>query len=726
MRCILLLIILAILSASSSSWPDTVPVLHLEFDETQWEYACEDFWNDIYVPAQLTYEDYTFQCQFRIRGATSRQYPKKSIKIEPVEGFYLFGQDELNLNAEYLDWTRMRECLSFLYYSRTGQIVPEVHLVEVVFNGESQGVYLSVEDVDSDFLLNTPLPDVAVIYKCADRYTTLDRVHDLEPYLKKTHEYQPWDDFLLLLYWLKLCPEDMFHQQLQERFHYDDLVSCVATNVLIGHGSTYYHNYHLVLDETGGTGGWRYITWDMDRTWWKYGADSPYSKNSSNDGNRRNTLIWRMWCNSAIREDLFNEIHRQYPLFLEFSQGNTIDSLAVLIAPLVEIDPFRDYTMDQFWAQTGDLNNWPEARYAGVLEQINHQPLPFSVRIIDTEFSNGDIMVSWQNAGTFCTWRLEISHDSVFNNPADVVYGVFPSDTFHTVPGEFTGSNLWMQVYATGNGVEHRSDNGPIVPAGEACYATSGELVINEINYMSAPQFNPGDWFEIVNTDDETVSLAGWSVRDDNRTNLTTLGELTVGPGECLVFSSDSFSFISAFEIFSPPSQWLTFNLSDNGDRLTLFDLTGNAVDSVAYLPEDPWPWQAAGHGSTLTLLDTSLPNQNPSSWAAGPFGGTPFLPEAWDADWPERGAVSFSVIGPVPVNENLSVKLHAITQITAELYIYDIFGRTVLSPAKIELETGESTVNIAVGDLPSGVYFLAVRNMGFLQTAKITVLSSR
>ena len=284
------LLLIFITLISSPGWPDTIPVLHLQFDQSQWEYACDYFWEDIYVPTQLTYDGFTFQSQFRIRGATSREYPKKSLKIEFGEGVYLFGRDELNLNAEYLDHTRLRESLSYLYYNRIGQIVPEVHLVEVVFNGDTQGGYISVEDVDGDFLVNTSLPDEAVIYKCADRYTTLDRVDELEPYSKKTHVFQPWDDFLLLLYWLKLCPEDLFQEQLQERFHYSDLLTCVAANVLLGHGSTYYHNYFLLLDESGGAGKWRFITWDMDRTWWKYGPEFPYNKNSSNNGNRRNTL----------------------------------------------------------------------------------------------------------------------------------------------------------------------------------------------------------------------------------------------------------------------------------------------------------------------------------------------------------------------------------------------------------------------------------------------------
>ncbi len=709
---------------STPVWPDTVPAFSLEFNQSQWEYACDHYWQDIYIPAQLSVDEYTYQCQFRIRGATSRELPKKSIKIELPQGAYLFGRNEFNMNAEYIDITRIRECLSYLYYSRTSQTVPEVHFTEVVFNGETQGAYLSVQDVDKEFLLNTDLPDEAVIYKCADRYTTLDRPYELAPYSKKTQESQPWDDFQLLIYWLRLCPEDLFREQLQQRFHYDDLISSVATNVLLGHGSTYYHNYIMLLDNTGSSEGWRYIPWDMDKTWGKYGPAVPYSKNGSTFGNRRNTLIWRMWCNETIREELLEEIYRQYPMYLEFSQNGTIDSLASLISPLVEADPFRNFTMDQFWGDVEYVRNWPESRYSNLVDQIENNPLPFSVS--PPESCSAGIRVSWRSAGDQLTWRLEVSPDSIFTSPADRVYEAFPADTFWVIPEQFTGPDLWLQVYAVKDGVEYRSANGPLVSQAETQYETTGNIVINEINFQSAPQFNPGDWFEVINTEQTPVSLAGWALRDNNSSNLTTLGELVINPGQCMVFSSDSFAFSSVFETLPAPTWWLTFNLSDQGDRLVLADPSGNTVDSVSYLPDAPWFWQAAGNGSTLMLTDTSLPNQNPSSWIPGPLGGTPFSPEIWDPAWPARGAVSFALNGPLPVNGNLSIKLTTIAPVTADVSLFDLCGRQVMEHTVVELETGVTDLTLATDKLPDGIYIVVLRNMGFLQTAKVTILGAR
>ena len=701
-------------------WPDTIPAFQLEFQWEQWEYACEYYWQDIYIPARFTCGEYSMDCMFRIRGATSREYPKKSIKIEFPQGTYFFGSDELNLNAEYLDKTRIRELLSYLFYRETGQIVPEVHLAEVVFNGETQGPYLSVQDVDEDFLLNTALPDEAVIYKCADRYTTLDRPDELEPYSKKTFDTQPWDDLVLLIYWLLLCPDEDFSADLPERFHYEDLVSCIATNVLLGHGSTYYHNYHLLLDRTGAEGRWRYITWDMDRTWGKYGAVFPYWRNSSNDGNRRNTLLWRMWCNPSIREDLIEEIENQYPLLLTFTASETIDSLAGIISPLVESDPYRDYDMDMFWYMVESISNWPEARYESLQTQFTQWPLPF--RIYPPETHGTDLLISWSNGGTGCSWRMAVSPDSLFTHEEDLIYQAFTADTFCVLPGQYAGEDYWLQLYCTRNGTEQRASNGPVKPSPRSNISSTGSLVISEINYMSSPAFNPGDWFEAVNTGEESVNLAGWSIRDGNPENLTTLGEIVVQPGECVVFASDSFLFSGAFSTLPPATRSLSFNLSDSGDEITLADPSGTTADTLRYIPEYPWP-NAYGNGSTLILQDLLSDNSSALSWIAGPFGGTPFTTDSWDPQWPENGAVGMKVMGPIPSSGNIVVLLTAIAPVTAEVEIRDLAGRKVTETVSVNLEAGIYSLALETDGLPSGIYIAVMRNMGFTETARITLI---
>ena len=44
-------------------------------------------------------------------------------------------------------------------------------------------------------------------------------------------------------------------------------------------------------------------------------------------------------------------------------------------------------------------------------------------------------------------------------------------------------------------------------------------LVINEINYKSSDDFDPGDWIEIYNPNESSINLSNWVLKDDNDSN---------------------------------------------------------------------------------------------------------------------------------------------------------------------------------------------------------------
>ena len=48
------------------------------------------------------------------------------------------------------------------------------------------------------------------------------------------------------------------------------------------------------------------------------------------------------------------------------------------------------------------------------------------------------------------------------------------------------------------------------------------------------------------------------------------------------------------------------------------------------------------------------------------------------------------------------------------------------MTPAVVELETGVTNLTLATDNLPDGIYIVVLRNMGFLQTAKVTILGAQ
>lgn len=714
-------LLLLILAGSAPSWPDTVPVLDLTFDPESWQFACEHWEEDIPVEAVLISEGVEYPCLFRIRGATSRSYPKKSIKVVLDGGATVFGQSELNLNAEYLDRTRIRECLSYLFYARTGQTVPEVHLTELRFNGESQGAYLSVQDVDGTFLATTPIPDDAVIYKCADRYATLDSVTDLSPYEKKTAEDEPWDDLLLLIHWLTLVPDDLFERGLPARFHSEDLATCIAVNVLLGHGSTYYHNYHLVLDRSGALGPWRIIPWDMDRTWGSYGADLPYTRNSSNEGLRRNPLVWRMWCSDSLRAVLTGEIRRLAPDLQVFASSGIIDSLAAITRPLVEIDPFRDFTMAEFDADLEDVAAWPGERMTEL--EIMFASWPEPIRILPPEWTEEGLLVRWQDAGPGVTYTLMVSSDTTFGDASGLIMQASTADTSVVIPAEFCPEGSWMDVFLSTGAGTFRSENGPLPPE-ETPEASFGfDMVIHEIHYLCGPEIPAGDWLELVNTGADTMNLAGWAIRDANDEHLMTFPETLVPPGSFVVIPSDRRAFLTMHPGVPVLSCTLSHGLSDGGDQIRLWDLSGILTDYVAYLPASPWPWEPAGHGPSLSLIDPSLPNSFGSSWAAGPVGGTPGFPnDSLSGEW-EPSPVQAWGPRPNPADQGFVMVLDCTLPGLVELGIYDLAGRVAAAPRTEQIAEGVTSLQFDSSALRTGLYFIVVRSGGASASFPLVVM---
>src|SRR5690606_36371580 len=83
----------------------------------------------------------------------------------------------------------------------------------------------------------------------------------------------------------------------------------------------------------------------------------------------------------------------------------------------------------------------------------------------------------------------------------------------------------------------------------------------------------------------------------------------------------------------SPDNQ----KLSNGGETVALVDTFGQAADSITYDDIAPWPTAPDGGGPSLSLLDPSLDNALPGSWAASCApGGTP-------------GALNFPPLPPVP-----------------------------------------------------------------------------
>ena len=201
-------------------------------------------------------------------------------------------------------------------------------------------------------------------------------------------------------------------------------------------------------------------------------------------------------------------------------------------------------------------------------------------------------------------------------------------------------------------------------------------LVINEVNYNSAFDPDPGDWVELYNASGVATDISGYTLADSDSTHAFVFPAGTIiNPTGFLVLCQDSASFTTAFPGVDNFIGEIDFGFSSEGDAVVVYDLSGGLMDSVYYLPDLPWPEEANGHGPTLELLSPELDNALPESWHAFPGHGTPGKMNHYISGIADQASpVLFSVF-PNPTSDKLNIHVDHPTLKITSVRIYDLQG---------------------------------------------------
>jgi hypothetical protein len=163
------------------------------------------------------------------------------------------------------------------------------------------------------------------------------------------------------------------------------------------------------------------------------------------------------------------------------------------------------------------------------------------------------------------------------------------------------------------------------------------DLVINEIHYhpsatlvvTSTENVNDFEFIELFHKGTTPLQLD--NVQFTRGLTYRFPPGTTIQPGAYLVLASHQERFQARYG-FAPAGQ-MGGNLANNGEALELSDALGTVIDFVDYLDTDPWPTTPDGSGPSLSLIDPTLDNALPSSWAASTVNnGTPGQPNGLDA----------------------------------------------------------------------------------------------
>jgi len=135
-----------------------------------------------------------------------------------------------------------------------------------------------------------------------------------------------------------------------------------------------------------------------------------------------------------------------------------------------------------------------------------------------------------------------------------------------------------------------------------------GILTLNE--FLAEPGSEQTEFIELLNLSDQTINLYHWKLADSYRT-VRINKPFIITPHDFVILARDS-SFFDHFLVGNAtviiPEKWP--GLNNDADQIRVYDLTGAAIDTLAYTEK----WSLSS-GVSLEKFMPELPSDNPSSW---------------------------------------------------------------------------------------------------------------
>jgi hypothetical protein len=252
------------------------------------------------------------------------------------------------------------------------------------------------------------------------------------------------------------------------------------------------------------------------------------------------------------------------------------------------------------------------------------------------------------------------------------------------------------------------------------------DIVINELNYNSAPDFDPEDWVELYNNSESSVDVSNWVFKDDNDANQFVIPSGTImNAGTYLVLAKDLAAFQTLFAGVSPVIGDIPFGLSKSGELVRLFDSAGTLIDQLEYDDKDPWPEEPDGDGNSLELINPSFDNTLHTSWAASVTATAPHGTPGEQNSTYSLGTDDLTLsnidftISPNPMKDSAIIKIKTDFDLKETyFYIYTILGERIKS---IIVES--ENLEIHKDNLSSGIYICKiVKGNHFIGSRKLIV----
>lgn len=679
---------------------------------------------------------------FRLRGNTSRQAAKKSVKFSfntYVPGRKYEGLEKLNVNGEHNDPSIMRSKLCWDMLRAIEIPAPRCNHVDVYLNEDYVGVFANVEHIDEEFVKSRFGNNGGNLYKClfpatlefmgTDPNLYKQEVFGRRPYDLKTNvEEDDYSDLAQFIHILNNTSSESMPCELEKVFHVDNYLKVIAFDILTSNwDGPIYNKNNFYLYHNQATGQFEYIPFDVDNT---LGIDWFISDLAQRD-------IYN-WSPSGQPRPIYTQLmevplyRKRFSYYMQqmIEQFFNVDNLnpylderkalidaSVMDDPLYPLDygfSFGDYETS-FVDDLGGhvrygMKPYISERAASALAQLELENIEPIIKNTATNrpLLNEDIIITTavEDDGAVANVQLcyqlndsaEITCIDMFDNGQqedgeanDGVYGIqlmgYDENTdFHYYIVATDDTNLSLQRPYCGFNTISIGRNGL-------------ELYINELMASNdatiadeAGEFD--DWLEIYNGSNEAIFLGDKFLTDDmTRPDKWKFPDITLEAGDFLLIWADEDQEQGDFHT--------NFKLSAGGEEVGLFIATSDGFEMIDGLTFDE---------QTTDVAWGRLPNGLGDFQTLSPTPGMSNMPVSVETI---QNKIPEILVYPNPATEEVKIELTEKVGANLEVKISNALGQLVFEG---QLMDGKgSTLVWGRKGLEAGIYFVSFYKEGIL-----------
>lgn len=387
------------------------------------------------------FDETDVNASIELRGKSTRIAAQKSFKIKLYDSAGLWkGQKTLNLNKHPYDATRVRNKLSFDYFTLipnlTSMRTQFVHLyvkdlTDKNTNGKfvDYGLYTHIEQGNERFLASHGLDSNGNLYKAAffEFYRYPDQLKlESDPLFNKDEfetilENKGSNDHRKLIDML----DDVNNYSLnindvvEQHFDRENYLTWIATNILMGNRDVITQNFYLYSPSNSEK--WYFLPWDYDGAWRSSSTIEEHTKTPEWQNGLSNywgsVLHKRFFKDPKNVDDLTKKIEELSSIINPENTKKLLDEYYPVVSKFVKRSPDKDH-LDI------DISDYKDVYFGMVREsEVNKEiyyknlekPMPF---FLDYHIEGKQNVFSWDASydiqGDDIFYTLQISTDPAF------------------------------------------------------------------------------------------------------------------------------------------------------------------------------------------------------------------------------------------------------------------------------------------------------------------------